>query len=264
MAVYRGMDLATAKPTVAERSEVRYHLVDVLDPQEELTLRRFQQLYDAAVADVAARGRTALLVGGSGLYLRAALDGLTIPPTDPDVRRAVEAAARTDGGLDALYAELTKADPEAAARIDPRNDRRVVRAVEVLRATGRPFSSFGPGLSRYPPTDAVVVGIRFDPVRSDATIAARFDAWMAAGLLDELRALLAAPGGLSRTARQAAGYRQLLEHLEGGADLETAVARALAATRRLARRQWRWFRRDPRITWVADKDDAVAALLAAC
>jgi tRNA dimethylallyltransferase len=264
MAVYRGMDLATAKPTVAERSEVRYHLVDVLDPQEELTLRRFQQLYDAAVADVAARGRTALLVGGSGLYLRAALDGLTIPPTDPDVRRAVEAAARTDGGLDALYAELTKADPAAAARIDPRNDRRVVRAVEVLRATGRPFSSFGPGLSRYPPTDAVVVGIRFDPVRSDATIAARFDAWMAAGLLDELRALLAAPGGLSRTARQAAGYRQLLEHLEGGADLETAVARALAATRRLARRQWRWFRRDPRITWVADKDDAVAALLAAC
>ena len=256
MAVYRGMDLATAKPTAAARAEVPYHLIDVLDPCEELTIRRFQSMFAAVVADVAARGRTALLVGGSGLYLRAAVDGLTIPPTDPEVRRALEDAARRDGGLDALHGELAAKDPVAAARVDPRNARRVVRALEVVRATGRPFSSFGPGLARYPATDVALVGIRFDAARVDAAIAARFASWMRAGLLDELRALLAAPGGLSRTARQAAGYHQLLAHLEGDVDLDTAVAGAIAATRRLARRQWRWFRRDPRITWV---DDAAAA-----
>ena len=132
-----------------------------------------------------------------------------------------------------------------------------------MRATGRPFSSFGPGLSRYPATDVALFGIRFDPARTDAAIAARFEEWMAAGLLDELRGLLGAPGGLSRTARQAAGYRQLLAHLEGGVGLSVAVADAVAATRRLARRQWRWFRRDPRITWVDDATAAVSALRAA-
>jgi tRNA dimethylallyltransferase len=262
MAVYRGMDLATAKPTPAERREVRYHLLDVLDPAEELTVRRFQSLYEAVIADIAARGRTALLVGGSGLYLRAAVDGFTIPPTDPEVRRALEDAVR-EGGLAALHQELVAADPTAATQIDARNARRVVRALEVVRATGRPFSSFGPGLSRYPATDVALHGIRFDPVRADAAIAARFEAWMRAGLLDELRGLLDAPGGLSRTARQAAGYRQLLAHLEGGVDLDDAVANAVAATRRLARRQWRWFRRDPRITWVDDAESAVTALSAA-
>ncbi len=262
MAVYRGMDLATAKPTAAERAEVRYHLLDVLEPSEELTVRRFQRLYDDAMGDVASRGATALLVGGSGLYLRAVLDGLTIPPSDPEVRAALAARARDDGGLDALYAELTEADPDAAARIHPRNERRVVRALEVLHVTGRRFSSFGPGLDRYPAIDVALVGIAFDPVRTDEVIAARFGAWLDDGLLDELRGLLSAPGGLSRTARQAAGYRQLLEHLEGGADLDAAVAGAISATRRLARRQWRWFRRDPRIEWVPDAAAARAALVA--
>lgn len=259
MAVYRGMDLATAKPSAEERAEVRYHLVDVLDPAEALTVRRFQALYEAAIADVAERGRTALLVGGSGLYLRAAIDGLTIPPTDPEVRRALEDEVR-DRGLAALFAELAGADPVAAAHIDERNARRVVRALEVLRATGHPFSSYGPGLDRYAATDVVLIGMAFDAARTDAAIAARFEAWMDAGLLEELRELLAAPGGLSRTARQAAGYRQLLEHLEGGASLEAAVASAIAATRRLARRQWRWFRRDPRIRWVDDAEAATRAL----
>jgi tRNA dimethylallyltransferase len=262
MAVYRGMDLATAKPSRAEREEVRYHLVDVLDPAEELTVRRFQSLYEDAVTGIAARGRTALLVGGSGLYLRAAVDGLTIPPTDPVVRGELEAAARRAGGLAMLYDELVREDPDAAARIDPRNERRVVRALEVLRATGRRFSSYGPGLARYPVTDVAQLGIAYDPVGSDAAIAARFERWMAAGLLEELTALLDAPGGLSRTARQAAGYRQLLEHLEGEVGLDAAVANAIGATRRLARRQWRWFRRDPRISWVLHADDAVRALTA--
>jgi tRNA dimethylallyltransferase len=262
MAVYRGMDLATAKPSRSEREEVRYHLVDVLDPSEELTVRRFQSLYDEAVEGIAARGRTALLVGGSGLYLRAAVDGLTIPPTDPVVRGRLEAEARRPGGQAVLYDELAREDPEAAGRIDPRNERRVVRALEVLRGTGKRFSSFGPGLSRYAESDVAQLGIAYDAARSDAAIAARFDGWMAAGLLDELSALRLAPGGLSRTARQAAGYRQLLEHLEGDVALDEAIANAVAATRRLARRQWRWFRRDPRITWVSHAEEAVLALMA--
>jgi tRNA dimethylallyltransferase len=263
MAVYRGMDLATAKPTPAERDEVRYHLVDVLDPAEELTVRRFQSLYEAAVADVARRGRTAVLVGGSGLYLRAAVDGLAIPPTDPAVRRALEARAAAPGGPEALHAELAVVDPSAAAAIDARNVRRVVRALEVHEVTGRPFSSFGGALATYPPSPVDQVGIAFDAERADRAIAARFEGWLAAGLLDELRGLLARPGGLSRTARQAAGYRQLLTHLEGGVPLDDATAAAVTATRRLARRQWRWFRRDPRIRWVATPEEAAAALVAA-
>ncbi len=260
MAVYRGMDLATAKPSLEERATVRYHLLDVLGPSEELTVRRFQSLYEAAIEGIAARRRTALLVGGSGLYLRAAVDGLAIPPTDPRVRGELEDEARRDGGLAGLYDELVAKDPDAAARIDPRNERRVVRALEVLRASGRRFSSFGPGLTRYPETDVAMYGIAFDAARTDEAIGARFSAWMAAGLLDELSSLLAARGGLSRTARQAAGYRQLLEHLEGGVELDTAVANAVAATRRLARRQWRWFRRDPRIIWVDGAEEATREL----
>ena len=263
MAVYRGMDLATAKPTPEERAEVRYHLVDVLDPSEELTVRRFQVLCHDAVAAIARRGATALYVGGSGLYHRAAVDGLAIPPTDPLVRARLEREAAGPDGPAALHAALATRDPAAAAVIDPRNVRRVVRALEVTESTGRPFSSVGPGLARYSATEVTQLGIALDAARVDGAIAARFERWMAAGLLYELRGLLAAPGGLSRTARQAAGYRQLLEHLEQGVPLETATAAAVAATRRLARRQWRWFRRDPRVAWVADADAAAAAIIAA-
>ena len=260
MSAYRGMDIGTATPTAAERAEVRYHLLDVVDPSEEMTVQRFQGLYDAAIEGIADRGATALLVGGSGLYYRAAVDGLEIPPQDRAVRRTLEAQAATSGGPARLYAELVAADPVAAARIDPRNVRRLVRALEVLRATGRPFSSFGSGLASYPDRGVTHLGIQFDPARTDEAIRVRFESWMRAGLLDEVRALLADPAGLSRTARQAAGYHQLLDHLEGDLALDDAVAAAIAATRRLARRQWRWFRRDPRIRWVDDAGAAREAL----
>lgn len=253
MSAYRGMDLGTAKPTPEQRDEVRYHLVDVLDPSEELTVRRFQALCDEALAGIVTRGHAALLVGGSGLYHRAVVDGLTIPPHDELVRAELEAVAARPGGAVALFCELQASDPVAASQMDARNVRRTVRALEVVRLTGRPFSSFGEGLARYPDTDVVQIGIRFDAARTDLAIDARFEGWMRDGLLDELRGLLA-HGGLSRTARQAAGYRQLLEHLEGEVGLDDAVANALSATRRLARRQWRWFRRDPRITWADDHE----------
>jgi tRNA dimethylallyltransferase len=260
MSAYRRMDLGTAKPTPAERDEVRYHLVDVVDVDEELTVQRFQALCTDALDGIAARGHTALLVGGSGLYHRAVVDRLTIPPHDATVRATLEALAAAPGGAEALFAELEARDPLAASRMDPRNVRRTVRALEVVRATGRPFSSFVDELTGYPDTDVVQLGITLHPEAVDAAIAQRFERWMDAGLLEEVAGLLAA-GGLSRTARQAAGYHQLLEHLEGAVPLSEAVANAIAATRRLARRQWRWFRRDPRIEWVDDADAAAAALV---
>lgn len=262
--VYRGMDLATAKPSDAQRAEVRYHLLDVRAPTEEMSLAEFTALFDAANRAIADRGHRTVVVGGSGLYVRAVVDRLEVPPQDLEVRRAVELEASAVGGVDALFAELRAGDPVGAARVDPRNRRRLVRAVEVLRTTGRPFSSFGAGLDAYGPTDAVQLGIAFDAPRADVAIAERFHRWMDEGLLDEVRALAEIPGGLSRTARQAAGYRQLLDHVEGTVTLDEAVDAAIAATRRLARRQWRWFRRDPRIRWFDDAaaaTDALAALL---
>lgn len=266
MTAYRAMDLATAKPTRAERAEVRYHLIDVVDASEEMTVGRFSRLYATALADIASRGATALLVGGSGLYVRAAVDGLSIPPSAPEVRDVLEAQAAQPGGPTALYDELARIDPLAAARIDPRNVRRTVRALEVVRATARPFSSFGRGIGHFEQTDVVQLGIAFNAERTDAAIAARFASWLEVGLLDEVRALAGAPHAMSRTARQAAGYKELLDYVEGRVELDAAVDAAVAATRRLARRQWRWFRRDPRITWVHDADaarDAVAQALRA-
>ena len=239
MTAYRGMDIGTAKPTRTDRAEVRYHLVDVLDPSEEMTVRRFQELCAAALDEIAGRGNTAVLVGGTGLYHRA---------------------AGSPAGAARLHADLMALDPVAASRIDVANTRRVVRALEVVRATGRPFSSYGAGLEQYPASPVAQIGITFDAAAVDAAIAGRFTAWMRAGLLDEVRRLLDARGGLSRTARQAVGYRQLIAHIEDAVPLEDAVAAAIAATRRLARRQWRWFRRDPRITWVPDAPTAALAL----
>ena len=262
MTAYRGMDLGTAKPTAAQRAEVPYHLVDVLDPSEELTVRRFQDMCEAALAGIEDRGHVALLVGGSGLYHRAVVDRLSIPPSDGTTRERLEARAASEGAA-SLHDELEARDPVAASRIDPSNVRRTVRALEVVELTGRPFSSFGAGLSVYPATQVVQLGIAFDARAVDRAIAARLERFVEEGLLDEVRALAARPGGLSRTARQAVGYAQLLEHLEGTTTLEDALAAAQRATRRLARRQWRWFRRDPRISWHDGAAATGAALRAA-
>jgi tRNA dimethylallyltransferase len=260
MSVYRGMDIATAKPSAAERAAVPHHLLDLVDPDAEFTVAEFQAAARQALADIAARGRRALLVGGTGLYLRAVVDDLDLPGRYPEVAAGLEARADRPGGLEALHAELVALDPMAAARMNPTNRRRVVRALEVTLGSGRPFSSFGPGLTAYRPAAVTLVGIPFDPVAVDARIEARFTGWMEAGLLDEVRALAARPAGLSRTARQALGYRELLAHLEAGVPLADAVAEAVRRTRAFARRQWAWFRRDPRIDWIAPGADAVEAL----
>ncbi|MEX2659010.1 MAG: tRNA (adenosine(37)-N6)-dimethylallyltransferase MiaA [Acidimicrobiales bacterium] len=246
MQVYRGMDIGTAKPTAAERSEVCYHLLDLAEPDEDFSLGRFLEAARAAMADIAGRGQRALLVGGTGLYVRALVDDLEIPGVHPDARGEIEAEPDTA----ALHARLVELDPVAAARMESTNRRRVIRALEVTLGSGRPFSSFGPGLEVYPSSPVHQVGLRIPADVLDRRIAERVDAMVAAGLVEEVSRLAARPGGPSRTARQALGYAEVLDHLEGGCSLDEAVAEIVRRTRRFARRQVRWFRRDPRIRWV--------------
>lgn len=251
MCVYRGMDLGTSKPTRTERAQVPHHLLDLVDPDEEFTVSEFQLAARAALDDIDARGRHALLVGGTGLYLRAVVDQLRIPGRYPEVAASLE--AELDGGavdVAALHARLARLDPVGAARMEPTNRRRIVRALEVTIGSGQPFSAFGPGLESYPPSAVPMIGMAVAPEVVDRRIAERFAGWMEAGLLGEVEALAARPGGISRTARQALGYRELLAHVEDGEPLASCVEEAVRRTRALARRQASWFRRDPRIVWA--------------
>jgi tRNA dimethylallyltransferase len=243
MQVYRGMDIGTAKPTAAERNDVPHHLIDLADPAEEISVVRFADEARRTLEAIAARGARPLLVGGTGLYFRAVIDRLEPPGQWPALRAELEA----DTDLPSLYARLARLDPTAAARIDPGNRRRVVR----------------PGLDTYPATDTVQVGLRVPREVLAGRIAARVRAMLDAGLLDEVRALHHRPGGLSRTARQALGYKELLDHLEGRSSLTEAVDLIVARTRRFAARQERWFRRDPRIHWVDVPDGNSLAVLPA-
>ncbi|HEY1989338.1 MAG TPA: tRNA (adenosine(37)-N6)-dimethylallyltransferase MiaA [Acidimicrobiales bacterium] len=269
MAVYRGMDIGTAKPSPAVRARVGYHLVDLVEASEEFTVQQFQAAARATLADISARGHRALLVGGTGLYLRSVVDDLSFPGRFPAVAARLTDELEAQGpegspgeraALAGLHARLASLDPVAAGRLEPTNRRRLVRALEVSIGSGRPFSSFGPGLEAYPPSRVTLVGLPYDPEGSDRRIAERFTAMMDLGLLDEVRALAASPGGLSRTARQALGYRELLAHLEDGVPLAEAVDEAVRRTRAFARRQWAWFRRDPRIVWLEPDEDPAARI----
>jgi len=262
MQVYRGMDIGTAKPTSAEQAEVPHHLVDLLDPWEDATVAWFQHEAKGALKDIEGRDRRALLVGGTGLYVQAVVDDLDIPGQHPEVRAALEAEPDTA----ALHARLRALDPVAAARMEPTNRRRIIRALEVTLGSGRPFSSFGPGVHAHPSTAFTMVGLGLEQAVLADRIAARYELQLAAGFLDEVRRLVEHPRGLSRTARQALGYKELIDHLDGLLSLEEAVDLAVRRTRRFARRQRAWFRRDPRITWLDANQppealvDAMAAL----
>jgi tRNA dimethylallyltransferase len=251
MCVYRGMDIGTSKPSRAQQAEVPHHLLDLVDPGDEFTVRQFQEAARRALAEIAGRGHHALLVGGTGLYLRALVDDLRFPGRYPAVREALEAELEEGRAeVPEIHARLAVLDPVAAARMEPSNRRRVVRALEVTLGSGRPFSTFGPGLEAYPPSPVAMVGVTAAPEEVDRRIAERFGRWMEEGLLDEVRALAARPGGISPTARQALGYRELLAHVEDGAPPDACVEEAVRRTRSFARRQASWFRRDPRIDWT--------------
>lgn len=263
MSVYRGMDIGTAKPTGLERSGARWHLLDLVGPAEQFSVAEFQAGAERAVASIEGRGGRAVLVGGTGLYHRAVIDGLQLPGRWPAIAAELQATAQAPGGTQLLHARLQSLDPLAAARMTPTNRRRIVRALEVTIGSGRPFSSYGPGLSGYPATAYRMVGLRLDREELRRRLATRLDAQLAAGLLGEVRRLLEAPGGMSRTARQALGYRELISHLEQGVPIEEATAEALRRTRLFAKRQEAWFRRDPRIAWFdADRPDLVEAVMA--
>lgn len=252
MQVYRGLDIGTAKPTPAERATVSHHLIDVADPSEDWSVARFQTAAREAVAAIESRGHRALLVGGTGLYVQAVVDDLRFPGEDLELRAELEVGTSEPGGVAAAYAELSELDPDAAARIDPHNARRIVRALEVIRLTGKPFSSFGPGVGSFGPTAFPVrmAGVWLPRAVLAGRIVRRFAAMREAGLVDEVRRLAGSNGGLSRTAGQAIGYKELLAHFEGAEpSVDAALETATRRTRSFARRQRMWFRRDPRITW---------------
>lgn len=250
--LYRGMDVGTAKVPLAERRGVPHHLLDVLDPREEASVADYQEAARAVVADLRGRGVRPVAVGGSGLYVRALLDHLEFPGTDPEVRAALE--ARVEGeGVRALHAELAAADPVAAEGIGPRNARRIVRALEVIALTGRPYSASLPRHEYAVP--AVQIGLDCDRPTLDARVAGRVDRMWDGGLPAEVERLLA--HGLGRTAARAVGYAQAAAHLRGELDAAAARADTAAATRRLARKQMGWFGRDPRVHWLDAQDPAL-------
>ncbi len=257
MQVYRGMDVGTAKPSVADQAAVPHHGIDLADPDQTFTVADFQRIAAAASDAIAARGHVAVLVAGTGLYLTAAIDGLTLPGEWPEIRADLE--AETD--FAAMHARLLKLDPAAAAKIETGNQRRVVRALEVCLGSGQPFSSFGPGTGAYPSIATPQIGMRWSREVLTTRVAARVHTMIERGLVDEVASLLAAPGGMSRTARQALGYKELIAVVEHGAPLDRAVDDIILRTRQFAVRQERWFRRDPRIRWVEIVADPVAEVL---
>lgn len=262
MQVYRGMDIGTAKPSPSERAEIPHHLVDVADPSEDWSVSRFQAAVAEAVAGIERRGRRALLVGGTGLYVQAVIDGLAVPGRFPEVRAELEAELEqaAPAVLAGLYHRLERLDPLAASRIEPTNRRRVVRALEVTLGSGRPFSSYGPGLDAYPATRWRLVGLWLPRRVVDQRISQRLNAMVKAGFVEEVQALLDRPGGLSATARQALGYREIVAHLEQGEPLPAALSEAERRTRLFARRQQRWWRRDPRVAWLGAAENSLAVV----
>jgi tRNA dimethylallyltransferase len=242
MQVYRGMDVGTAKPSAADQTAVPHHCIDLAEPSEDFTVTRYRTAFDDALAQISSRGHRALVVAGTGLYLRAVTDRLPIPGQWPDIKAELEADADTES----LHRRLAALDPVAASRMTPTNRRRIIRALEVSIGSGRPFSSFGSGLETYAPAPFRMIGLDVDADDLRTTIVARLDDMLGAGFLDEVRGLR---GRMSKTARQALGYRELLAHLEGELALESAVDLIRRRTMRFARRQLSWFRRDPRIEW---------------
>lgn len=254
MQIYQGMDIGTAKVSADIRARVPHLLVDLVAPSVAFGVAAYLEAAHLALAEIHAAGCRPMLVGGTGLYVRAVVDDLTIPGQYPEVRATLDAEPDTA----ALHRRLAELDPIAADRMTSTNRRRIVRALEVTLGAGRPFSSFGPGLAEYPPSPWRQIGLAASRDDLERRIRERFAEQLADGFLDEVRRLAGAPGGLSATARQALGYRELLRHLEEGAPLDAMVDEAIRRTVQFAKRQERWFRRDPRIAWINAGDDAEA------
>jgi len=256
--VYRCLNIGTAKPSPEARQRIPHHLFDLVRPDEEFSVALYTRLARQAVEEVARRGKLPIIVGGTGHYVWALLEGYEVPPVppDPDLRRQLRARAEREGP-EALYAELRALDPEAAARIDPRNLRRVIRALEVIARTGRKFSELR--RKNPPPWDPLVIGLTLDRKRLYERIDRRVEAMLAAGWLDEVRRLLEKGYSADLPALTGHGYRWLIKHLKGEISLEEAIRLTRNEIHDYARHQYAWFRlSDPRITWLqADDPDLV-------
>ncbi|WP_342025362.1 tRNA (adenosine(37)-N6)-dimethylallyltransferase MiaA [Arthrobacter citreus] len=258
MQFYRGMDIGTAKISDAERRGVPHYLLDIMDVTEEASVSRFQEQARELIADIQSRGRYPILVGGSGLYVRAALDVLEFPGTDPVLRAELERDLET-AGLETLRLRLREVDPVSADRLG--DGRRVVRALEVHRLTGRPFSSFMPTREYFQP--AIQLGLRVERTLLHERLAARVEKMVDQGLLAEVQELAGRGLREGRTAGRALGYAQFLRVLDGESTVPEAVEQTVVATRQFARRQLTWFRADPRITWLDWDDPELTARAAA-
>ena len=254
MQVYRGMDIGTAKHPVAQRRGITHHLMDVLDVTEPATVAEFQGWARDVIADCHQRRVIPVLVGGSALYTRAILDEFEFPGTDPGVRGRLEDELAAVGP-EALHARLAELDPAAAVQVLPRNGRRVVRALEVIEITGRPYSAALPAM-RYHYPGAVQIGVDIDRGTLDGRIRQRVERMWEAGFVEEVQELARRGLREGRTAHRALGYRQILTFLDGEITEEEAREQTFTGTRRFARRQDSWFRKDPRITWVRHDDPA--------
>ncbi|CRK55763.1 tRNA dimethylallyltransferase [Alloactinosynnema sp. L-07] len=263
MQLYRGMDIGTAKITAEERRGIPHHQLDVLDVRETASVAAYQRQARATIEDLISRDRVPVLVGGSGLYVQAVIDDLDFPGTDPDIRLNLESELDRHGPT-RLYTRLQAADPVAAESILPTNGRRIVRALEVIELTGRPFSATmpKPGPARF---GMILIGLDRDPAALDERVDLRVARMFTAGLADEVRDLENQGLREGRTASRALGYQQVLTAFDGDHDLDAAAAETARATRRFVRRQRSWFRRDKRVTWLdaarTDLVDAAAALL---
>ncbi len=259
--LYRGTDIGTAKPSRADREAVPHHLLDVTTPDQIVTLAEYQRLAARALEEIRGRGRLPLLVGGTGLYVRAVVDGLAIPQAPPDwaLRAELEEEERS-GGPGALHRRLAAVDPQSASRIHPRNVRRIIRALEVQMRTGMPISALQ-GRRRFPQGSVVMVALTLDRARLYDRIDQRIDAQLASGLVEEVGALLRSGYPETLPALQGIGYKEIAAYLDGALSREEAVSLLRRNTRRYAKRQMTWVRADPRYRWLdvgGNPPDAVA------
>ena len=257
MQVYRDMNIGTAKPTLSDQSLVQHHCIDLVDSHERFMVAEFKKSATDALAVISKANGRALLVAGTGLYLTAVIDDLVLPGEFPETRAKLEQEPNTA----LLFEQLALLDPIAVEKIERSNRRRIIRALEVCIGSGRAFSSFGPGTSAYPENGVVQIGLRWNRERLAQRVADRVYAMMNEGLLSEVTALRNSKDGLSRTAAQALGYKELLLHLDGKMSLDQAVEETIIHTRQFAVRQERWFRRDPRIKWVSISEDPVTEIV---
>ena len=257
MQVYRDMNIGTAKPTKQDQALVPHHCIDLVDSHERFTVAEFKKSATDSLEKIDSLNGRALLVAGTGLYLTAVIDELVLPGEFLDIRATLEEELDTAK----LFARLAELDPIAIEKIERSNRRRIIRALEVCIGSGRAFSSFGPGTSAYPENGIIQIGLRWSRDRLAQRVADRVHAMIDDGMVEEVAALRNSKQGLSRTAAQALGYKELLLHLDGKISLDQAIADTITHTRQFAVRQERWFRRDPRIKWVSISQDPVAEIV---